>query len=261
MQRNHEKSWTGQRRGASSGIPSPVRTGHRAILALVLVAAVSQSACLFKGSKNAVMPSAPVRVAFLPFNTPEGDTEFRWASLAMPVMLAMVAKDAQALEPVPLWESMRVTLESVRNSRTVTQRDAAYVANWLNLKWAVIGDLSGKSGEMVTLLVDFIPPQDEDIPFRYIKKARIDAFDVHTRKSFKQFLEYISAPPMDDVKGRHIALPSLRQLSEALDREYGWTVTAEPGNAQEIVANLAQSDMRLARFLFSPRLYPAIENP
>ena len=44
--------------------------------------------------------------------------------------------------------------------------------------------------------------------------------------------------------------------AEALDREYGWFVDADPGKAQETVSELAHSDERLAQSLFSPALYP-----
>ena len=59
---------------------------------------------------------------------------------------------------------------------------------------------------------------------------------------------------------KRISLISLRQLSAALDREYGWTVAPEPGKSEEIVANLAQSDMWLARQLFNPTLYSILKD-
>jgi hypothetical protein len=51
---------------------------------------------------------------------------------------------------------------------------------------------------------------------------------------------------------------SMKPLAEALDREYGWFVDAEPGKAQEIVADLALKDDRLARLLFNPSVYPVL---
>lgn len=240
-------------------IPSGLRAGHRSFAFLVLLLAFSQSACLFKGSKSAVMPTTPARIGFLPFNAPEDSKELQWTSMAMPVMMAIITKDAQGLEPVPLWETMRFTLESVRDSRTVTSKDASYVANWLNLKWAVMGDLPSESNEKISLLIDYIPPAETSIPFRYTKKIPMENVDANVRKAFNQFLNYISSPPLDKQNNRHITLASVRQLAEALDREYGWSVPAEPGKAGEIVSNLAQSDIGLARQLFNPTLYSILQ--
>ena len=226
---------------------------------LILLAVISQSACFFRGEKRALLPTGPVQIAFLPFNTPEGNADLRWISMAVPVMLASISRESEVLEPVPLWETMRFTLESTRNSRTINAGNAAYVANWLNVKWSIMGMVSGENSENIELLIDFIPPQDTSIPYRYIKKIRMENFDKNVRKSFDQFLNYIAAPELEDSKAKHLTLPSLRQLAEAVDREYGWTVEAQPGNSEEIVANLVQSDVRLARYLFNPNLYPILE--
>ena len=64
-----------RRKGAFRCLLSINGSGHTAILALAAMIVLSQSACLFKRNKEAVMPSAPVRIAFLPFNTPEGDKD------------------------------------------------------------------------------------------------------------------------------------------------------------------------------------------
>jgi hypothetical protein len=180
--------------------------------------------------------------------------------MAMPIMMAKISEGSQGLEPVPLWETMPFTLESVGNSRTITPKDAAYVSNWLNSKWSAIGELSQEKKDQVTLMVDFIPPQDTVVPFRYIKAVKMESIDLNIQKSLAQFLNYISARPLERSKGKQTSLPSLRQLAETANREYGWTVPAEPGKAQEIVANLAQSDIRLARFLFNPANYPVLKD-
>lgn len=206
------------------------------------------------------MPATPVSIAFLPLNTPEGDKDLQWASMAMPIMMDLIARDSETLKPVPLWETMRFTLESVGNSRTVMQQNAAYAANWLNAKWAAVGSLSKGKGDKVTLMVDFIPPDDTTIPFRYLKNVNMNDIDANVRKAFNQFLGYISAPVMDKTKGKHITLASLRQLAEAVDKEYGWTVAADPGKSEEIVANLIQSDRPLAQYLFNPSLYSILQD-
>ena len=50
----------------------------------------------------------------------------------------------------------------------------------------------------------------------------------------------------------------MKTVAEALDREYGWFVEAEPGKAQEIVEELMRRDGRLARLLFNPKIYPQL---
>lgn len=230
------------------------------IAVLLLVAALLPSACFLRGEKRAIMPTAPIRVAFLPFNVPEENKDLQWTSMAVPVMLTMISRESEVLEPIPMYETMRFTLESVRNSRTVVPANAAYVANWLNSKWSVMGETATENKERISLLMDFIPPQDTRVPFRYLKKIRTDDFDANVRKAFDQFLYYLSAP-LPEKKGRkHISLISLRQLAAALDKEYGWTVTAEPGTSEEVVANLAQSDPWLARQLFNPTLYSILQD-
>lgn len=229
------------------------------IALLLLLAALFSSACFLRGGKRAVMPTAPIRVTFLPFNVPEGDKDLQWTAMAVPVIMTMITRESETLEPVPLYETMRFTMESVRNSRTILPSNAAYVANWLNAKWAVMGETATENREKISLLIDFIPPQDTRVPFRYLKKIRMEDFDVNVRKSFDQFLYYLSAPLPEKGGRRHVSLISLRQLAGALDKEYGWTVAAEPGRSEEIVANLAQSDMWLARQLFNPTLYSVLQ--
>jgi hypothetical protein len=237
----------------------PGRSGRGAILAIAVIGFFLQSACLFKGKQEAVMPSAPVRVAFVPFNTPEGNEQLRWASMAMPILLAKVSEKAEGMDPVPLWESIRYAIESTGSSRTITQESAAYVANWMNSKWSVMGALSQEKNDKITLLMDFIPSREDAIPFRYIKTIKMDAVDYNVQKAFQQFLNYVSAKPMETQKEQTTSLASLRQLAEALDREYGWSAPAERGEADEIVSNLAQSDLRLARFLFNPNTYQVLK--
>jgi hypothetical protein len=234
--------------------------GSGKILAFAAVIVFFQSACLFWGKKEAVMPTAPVRIAFLPFNTPEGSQKLQWASMAVPIMMAKISEKAEGFDPVPLWETMRFAIESTGDSRTMDQESAVYVANWLNAKWSVMGSLTQETKDRLTLLMDFIPSRDGEIPFRYVKTIQVDSVDLNIRKAFGQFLNYVSARPMDPKGELKTTLASLRQLAEVLNREYGWTVPAEPGNAQEIVSNLVQSDPRLARFLFRPALYPGLED-
>jgi hypothetical protein len=259
MPRNNECSPIQRDRSDTRRTPSGIRRLRSAVVASALLIAFLNSACLFRGNKSAVIPSAPVRIAFLPFNTPEGNNDLRWASMAMPIMMAQITKNSQGLEVAPLWETMQFALESVGRSRVVTDQSAAYVANWLSANWSAMGELTQEKKDEVTLLVDFIPARDTNLPFRYVKSVKMDSVDLNVRKSFSQFLNYISARPLEREESRRTSLVSLRQLAEALDREYGWTVPAEQGEAEEIVANLAKSDMQLARYLFNPSVYPILE--
>ena len=74
----------------------------------------------------------------------------------------------------------------------------------------------------------------------------------------RQFLRYLAIKTIKPVKYNEPSLDSVKELAEALDREYGWSVDAEPGKAQDIVARLAASDEHLARILFNPSLYPVL---
>ncbi|MEJ2109540.1 MAG: hypothetical protein P8Z37_06430 [Acidobacteriota bacterium] len=241
--------------------PQKFKSGDRLITATILLAAFFQFACIFGGGDKAVvMPTAPIRIAFLPFNTPVDSTDLQYTSMASPIMMALIVRNSQSMEPVPLWESMRFTMESVRNSRTIGAGNAAYVANWLNADWAVMGSLSKEGTDKVSLMIDFIPARDTSVPFRYLKNVKMDAVDENVRKAFNQFLNYISSPQMENTRERHLTFVSLRQLAEVMNKEYGWTVAAEPGKAEETVNNLVKSDPWLARFLFNPTLYAALEN-
>lgn len=259
MPKTNKSSFIHRRYSITHCKPSALKSGRVAIVALALLVASFNSSCIFRGNKSAVMPSAPVRIAFLPFNTPKNNKDLRWAAMAMPIMMAKITQKSQGVELAPLWETMQFTLEFVGSSRVVTAESAAYVANWLSSKWSAMGELSQDNKDKVSLMVDFIPARDLNIPFRYVKTVRMDSIDMNIQKSFKQFLNYISARPLERSKGKQTSLTSLRQLAETLDREYGWTVPAEPGEAEEIVGNLANSDIRLARYLFNPAIYPVLQ--
>lgn len=206
------------------------------------------------------MPSAPIRIAYLPFNIPEGNEEIQWTAMAIPALMAKITQESPALNIVPLWETMPLALESVGNLREITSEDASYVANWLNAEWALMGDLSEDDNKKVSLLLDFIPARDTNVPFRYIKVLDMDAFDISIREAFNQFLYYISVVPIEDTGRKQTRLASLRMVAEALDREYGWSVPAEPGLAEDIVTNLAQSDIWLTRYLFNPDVYTILKD-
>jgi len=177
--------------------------------------------------------------------------------MAMPIMMAKISQRAPALDPVPLWESMPTALEAAGNSRSFTPESAAYVATWLTAKWAAMGEFTPVQKDY-SLMVDFIPAKSTLIAFRYIKTGTADSVEPNLNRSIEQFLGYLVASPIQTAKAKAQGMTSLKKLAEAIDREYGWSVEAEPGKAQEIAASLAQSDARLARFLFNPTLYSFI---
>lgn len=228
------------------------------LIAIVLAALIltAQPGCLFRKKKASGPPSppSPIRLALLPLNVPSENNELRWVASASPALMAKVAEAAQDLEPVPLWETMPVALESVGPTRSVTPEQAAYVASRLTAKWCAMGELfSSKKGTM--LRIDFIPAKTTAYAFRYEKEIRPDSMSGNFHEAFVQFLRYLVVRPLPKQASKNTIPVAARELGEALDREYGWFVPAEPGKAGPLVTKLAQSDSSLARTLFNPNLY------
>jgi hypothetical protein len=231
----------------------------RLLAASVVLLLFFQSACVLSRKSKAPMAAiAPVRVVLLPFNVPENSKDLRWAAMASPILMAKVAEQAPDLVVVPLWEAMPTAIQSAGASRIFTQEEAASVANWLSARWSIMGAVfPAKTG--LSLMVDFIPAKTTQIPFRYIKTGEIDSLEPDFHAAFRQFLRYLVARPLEPVKKEdEPSATALKNLAEALDREYGWFVSAEPGKAGEAVANLVSSDKQLARLLFNPSLYPEL---
>ncbi len=236
---------------------STLRSRLLLIAALGVGVAIFQFACS-KNSKVGISANTPTRIALLPFNTPEKSKELRWTAMAAPVAMAQASLKIKDIEAIPLWRSMPLAIQTAGNSRILTQESAASVAIWLSAKWAAYGDFQPhKKG--VHMIIDFIPGEESMIPFRHMKTGKLDAIQTSFHKAYQQFIWYESsirlAPEREKAKG----FESLRNLAEALDREYGWSVEPEPGKAQEIVADLIKTDEQLARYLFSPTLYPALQ--
>jgi len=223
---------------------------------------LTQPACLFRKHKTAapkVLPSS-VRIAYLPLNIPSENTELRWLSLAVPIMMAKVSESAPDLEPVPLWETMPVAAEAAGSSRNITAEVAAYIASRLTAKWAAEGELSPTKGG-VHMTVDFIPAKTTLVPFRFEKEGSIDSLGASFQNATEQLLRYLVLRPMSKSDKDSVNTKSMKEVAEALDREYGWFVTANPGKSDKVVANLARTDSRLARLLFNPSLYPSMATP
>ncbi len=216
-----------------------------------------QSACFSKKVTTQPIAAAPVRVVLLPFNVPSDNKDLRWMAFAAPILMAKAAENAEGLEIVPFWETMPVALNIGGASRTFTEDSAGTVASWIAAKWSTLGQISPtKTG--ISMMVDFIPARSNLVPFRYLKAGKPDVVGAGFPEAYSQFLRYLVAKPMEKTRSKEITMTAAKDLAEALDREYGWFVEAEPGKAQSIVADLMRTDERLAKSLFSPTLYPTL---
>jgi hypothetical protein len=250
---NHFKGFYGYR------MPVNRRKGLRLIAVSVVMLLFFQFACLIKKKSRApLMPSSPIRVAFLPFNVSEDNKDLRWTALASPILMAKVSERAQDLVAIPFWESMPVAIQSAGASRIFTEASAESAASWLSAKWSIVGDLSPVPKNRISMYVDFIPSRGHEVPFRYMRTRRLEHIGAGFPLAFTQFLRYLAVRPPQKAKNDDLSMISMKPLAEALDREYGWFVSAEPGKAQEIVADLALKDDRLARLLFNPSVYPVL---
>jgi hypothetical protein len=236
---------------------SHMRGGLLMIAAAALLLSFFQSACFFKKSKVKVTPVSEVRIAILPFNVPAGNQDLRWAAMAGPILMGKVIERAKDLNVTPLWETMPTAIEAAGVARSFTPETAASIATWLSVKWSVMGDLSTTKTD-IRMIVDFIPAKTASVPFRFTKSGKIDDVGARIPEAFSQFAYYLTIRPLESAQKKLPALTSVKKLAEALDREYGWFVAAEPGKAQSIVSELASTDVRLARFLFNPSLYPSL---
>jgi hypothetical protein len=235
-----------------------VRSCAPVILVLIVLAAMLQPGCLFrKKPSTPTHPAEPIRIALLPVNVPSDNDELRWVSLGAAVMMAKELEQAKDLDVVPLWETLPAVVETLGSSRTLTPETSALIAARVNARWAAQSDLApGQNG--LDFRIDFIPAKATLIPFRYENQTQLDSLDSRLREAFEQFLRYMVARPLQtkDRAGKSIEPNQLKELAAALDREYGWFVSADPGKAGVAAEKLARSDGRLARLLFSPTLYP-----
>jgi hypothetical protein len=221
---------------------------------LIALFVVSQPACFRKKVAPEAVASTPTRIALLPFNVPPEDRDLRWIALAAPILMAQEGERAEGLDIIPLWESMPVALNISGASRSFTQESAATVASWLTAKWSTLGEITTtKPG--ISMIVDFIPARSSEVPFRYTRSGKPDTVGAGFQDAYSQFLRYLVAKPYPRTRNNDLTMTQAKDLAEALDREYGWFVDAEPGKAHEVVTSLMRSDQRLAKSLFSPTLY------
>ena len=233
-----------------------VRSGMLLMVALAVISIFFQSACA-KKNKVALAPVTGVKIALLPFNVPSGNQDLRWTAMAGPVMMAKVSQYSKDIEVTPLWQSMPISIEAAGASRGITPDSAAYIASWLAVKWSAMGETNtAKSG--VSMMIDLIPARSNQVPFRFLKSGSIDAVASQIPLAYNQFLYYLGARRLSPVDKKLQTLTEMKSVAEALDREYGWFQEADPGKAQQVVSDLAKNDMRLARLLFNPTLYPIL---
>ena len=216
-----------------------------------------QSACFSKKASIDLAPTSTTRVAFFPFNVSENKADFRWTAMAAPILMGKACSQAREFEIIPLWESMPVAIQAAGQNRSLTPETVESASTWLTAKWAAFGELTSTQNG-VTMMIDFIPGKANLIPFRYLKSGKIDWIESGVQEAFEQFRRYLMIPQPELDKSRKQEMLSLSSLAEVLDREYGWFVVADPGKAQETVTALMKTDERLARFLFSPTLYPML---
>ena len=235
------------------------RTPGRFLISLAVLGLLTQPGCLFRKRKAPAAPTlpAPVRIAVLPMNVPQGNTDLRWVAIATTVLMEQEAMAAPDLEPVPIWESFQAARQSLGDSRTVTTDIAELTAARLSARWTTQGDLL-TANNAITLRLDFIPAKPSLVPFRYEKQVSLDELAPHFQEAYDQFLRYLIVRPLDAGKLHQLDAKRLKELAEAIDVEYGWWATAKPGAAGKLVDDLAQSNPGLARLLFSPTLYPAL---
>lgn len=235
--------------------------GQRLVACLLLAGLLLEPACFFKKKKGAEpkYPSAPVRCALLPLNVPAEDGDLHWVAFATTYLMARFAGQAQDLSAAALWEAVPVALESLGEGRSITAQTGAYVASRVTARWAIQGELLPVKNGM-RLRLDFVPTQSSMVAYRYESAFSPETMVQRMREAFEQFLGYLMARPLPKKTGE-IGTAELKLIGEALDMEYGWYHPADPGKADSVVADLAKSQMEVARLLFSPTLYPVLAPP
>lgn len=238
---------------------SRLRRAGSPALALAVLGLFLMSGCLFRKGKPPAAPAipAPVRIVLLPLNVPQGNADLHWISLAGPAVMAEIALAAPDLEIVPFYESAQAALQSLGNSRLVTQDIAELVATRLSARWATNGEIRA-TGSTITLMVDFIPSRATLVPFRYEKPMAAGAMEQRFQEAFEQLLRYLIVRPLQTDKLHQLDTKKLQEIANALDAEYGWYASPKPGGSTRLVEDLARTDPGLAKILFSPTLYPVL---
>ncbi len=170
-----------------------LRPLHWWVIPVLLVVLMGGApSCLFKKKKAAapeVVPQGPIRLVFLPANIASDNTEMRWLSMAVPVLLSKVATLSTDLDPVPLWQSLPITVENAGAARAINPELASYVASRMGARWAAMGDLA-PSKDGFTVIIDFIPINTASYAYRYQKALSLSALESNVRQATSEFLNY-----------------------------------------------------------------------
>jgi hypothetical protein len=201
--------------------------------------------------------TGPIRVIVLPFLVPANEKDLQWVAMAAPALIAKASRHTPNVTVIPFWEAMPSAIASAGAARSFNDESATSLANWVGAKWAIMGEITRtKAGYSVS--IDFIPAKSMDVPFRYIKTRRMESMGTAFQSALRQWLRYSNANPAPSTRQKEPGLNKMRSVGEALDREYGWFETANPGNAQNIVSTLSPSDKDWAGLLFNPAMYPEL---
>jgi hypothetical protein len=246
------------------GKRTSVRGALLLLAAVVIFATAAQTACS-KKVKVGVENSGPVRVVVLPFKVSSEkageNKELQWAAMAAPALLVRASLRLPDIEVVPFWEVMPAAISVAGAARSFSDDDAASIANWISAQWAVVGEIRRtESSSSYTMVMDFIPTNSATVPFRYIKTRRMENFGTNFYLGLRQWLRYITLRKIPLLQVREPGLLEMRPIGEALDKEYGWLATAEPGGAQAFVNELSFNYEDLAKLMFSPTMYPSLQS-
>ena len=230
--------------------------------AMAVFMAAGQTACS-KKVKVAIEDSGPVRVVVLPFMVSPGkaggDKELQWTAMAAPALLVKASRRLPDIEVVPFWEVMPVAISVAGAARSFDDETAALLANWVSAQWAVIGEIHRtRSSSSYTVVVDFIPAKSTTIPFRHIRTRRVENIGTSYYTGLRQWLIYVTAKTIPLLQVKEPGLQRMQPIGEALDKEYGWFMTAEPGAAQSLVNELALDDEDWVKLMFSSTLYQSL---
>ena len=232
-----------------------------ALAALVVLTAATQSSCS-KKVKVIVEDTGPVRIVVLPFSVSSvkaGEAkDLQWAAMAAPALLAKASRRLPDIEVVPFWEMMPVAISSAGAVRSFTDESAATLANWVSAQWTIMGEIRKTGTSSYSVVVDFIPAKSTTVPFRYIKTRRMENIGTNFYLGLRQWLRYVTGKQILLLPIREPGLQKMRSLGEALDKEYGWLVTAEPGNAQHAIDEMFMEDEDWTKLMFSPTMYPSL---
>ena len=239
-----------------------VRGALPTLAAVIVFTAAPQVACS-KNIKVGIEDSGSVRLVVLPFVVSSeragADDDLQWAAMAAPALLAKASRRLPDIEVVPFWEMMPVAISVAGASRSFTDENAESLANWLSAQWAVMGEIRriGTSSNY-TVVVDFIPAKTTLIPYRHIKKRRMENIGTAFYAGLRQWMRYVTTRQIPLQQVRESGLQSMRHVGEALDKEYGWLVSAEPGAAQPLIDEFIENGDEWTKLLFSPTMYPQL---